>query len=44
VNGKACEFCHVCPPGELKARKRAKLAQRRKMNRIAQQNPRWTGR
>jgi len=43
VNGKACEFCHVCPPGELKARKRAKLAQRRKMNRIAQQNPRWTG-
>jgi hypothetical protein len=43
VNGKACEFCHVCPPGELKARKRAKLAQRRKMNR-AQQNPRWTGR
>lgn len=44
VNGKACEFCHICPPGELKARKRAKLAQRRKMNRIAQQNPRWTGR
>jgi len=44
VNGKACEFCHVCPPGELKARKRAKLAQRRKINRIAQQNPRWTGR
>jgi hypothetical protein len=44
INGKACEFCHVCPPGELKARKRAKLAQRRKMNRIAQQNSRWTGR
>ena len=44
VNGKACEFCHLCPPGELKARKRAKLAQRRKMNRIAQQNPRWSGR
>lgn len=44
VNGKACVFCHVCPPGELKARKRAKLSQRRKMNRNAQHNSQWTGR
>lgn len=44
ANGKTCAFCHLCGPGELKARKRAKLAQRRKMNRIAQQPPRWTNR
>jgi len=44
ANGNTCAFCHLCGPGELKARKRAKLAQRRKMNRIAQQPPRWTNR
>jgi len=43
VNGSACEFCHICPPGELKARKRAKLAHRRKMNRFAQHNSQWMG-
>lgn len=28
-NGQMCTFCHLCPHGELKARKKAKLAARR---------------
>lgn len=30
ANGAACLFCHLCPPGELKRRKRNKLAARRR--------------
>jgi len=33
LNDSACDFCHLCPPGELKRRKRDKLAARRKLNR-----------
>mmetsp|Transcript_41283 Transcript_41283/g.127823 ORF Transcript_41283/g.127823 Transcript_41283/m.127823 type:complete len:253 (-) Transcript_41283:31-789(-) len=33
ANGTSCKFCHLCPPGELKRRKREKLAARRRMNR-----------
>lgn len=25
-NGARCEYCHLCPSGELKARKKAKVA------------------
>merc|ERR1712137_740420 len=32
LNDSACDFCHLCPPGELKRRKRNKLAARRKLN------------
>jgi hypothetical protein len=31
ANGIDCQFCHLCPPGELKRRKRMKLAARRRM-------------
>merc|ERR1712048_752875 len=44
ANGSACQFCHLCPPGELKRRKREKLAHRRKMIRTMQQQGRWTSR
>jgi hypothetical protein len=30
ANGLECQFCHLCPPGELKRRKREKLAARRR--------------
>lgn len=30
MNGMDCQFCHLCPPGELKRRKRVKLAQKRR--------------
>lgn len=32
-NGEACSRCHLCPPGELKSRKKKKLASRRRMER-----------
>jgi hypothetical protein len=28
-NGKDCRYCHLCPDGELKKRKKAKVAQMR---------------
>jgi len=27
-NGRKCEYCHICPPGELKRRKKAKMQMR----------------
>lgn len=36
-NGMLCQYCHMCPPGELKNRKKQKIACRRyqKTNKIA---------
>mmetsp|Transcript_66092 Transcript_66092/g.158093 ORF Transcript_66092/g.158093 Transcript_66092/m.158093 type:complete len:736 (+) Transcript_66092:149-2356(+) len=31
LNGRTCGFCHLCPPGELKQRKKQKIARFRKM-------------
>jgi hypothetical protein len=33
ANAEQCTFCHLCPPGELKRRKREKLANRRRQAR-----------
>ncbi|CAE8605150.1 unnamed protein product [Polarella glacialis] len=32
-NGFLCEFCHLCPPGEIKRRKRLKIALKRRITR-----------
>jgi len=31
LNGRTCGFCHLCPPGELKNRKKQKIARFRKL-------------
>lgn len=35
-NGTACQYCHLCPPGEIKERKKTKIMVR-KMNQYAAQ-------
>merc|ERR1711924_346380 len=34
-NGMNCKFCHMCTPGELKRRKKTKLATRKMMRQYA---------
>lgn len=36
-NGANCKFCHMCPPGEVKNRKKQKLAMRKMVRRFHEQ-------
>jgi len=37
-NGRDCEFCHLCPPGEVKRRKKQKLVMRKMARNYRYQN------
>merc|ERR1711907_760815 len=37
-NGQACVFCHLCPPGEVKKRKKEKMFMRKLAKNLAYTN------